>query len=48
VVAGTIAPLLAHSLTSLASGMAAFTAASFALWLIYQRRARVSLKEASP
>jgi MFS transporter, DHA1 family, multidrug resistance protein len=48
VVAGTIAPLLAHSLTSLASGMAAFTASSFALWLVYQRRARVSLKEPSP
>ena len=45
VVAGTIAPLLAHSLTLLALGMAAFTGASFALWLVYQRRARASLKE---
>ena len=41
VVAGSIAPLLAHALTSLAWGMAAFTAASFALWLVYQRHARV-------
>ena len=48
VVAGSIAPLLAHSLTALALGMAAFTGASFALWLVYQRRARSTLKEASP
>ena len=48
VVAGSIAPLLAHSLTSLALGMAAFAGASFALWLVYQRRARTTLKEASP
>ncbi len=48
VVAGTIAPLLSHSLPSLAWGMAAFTAASFALWLTYQRRARNTLKEWSP
>jgi DHA1 family bicyclomycin/chloramphenicol resistance-like MFS transporter len=48
VIAGTIAPLLAHSLMSLALGMAAFTAASFALWLTYQRRARTTLKEFTP
>jgi len=28
--------------------MAAFTAASFGLWLVYQRRARSTLKEWSP
>ncbi len=48
VIAGTIAPLLAHSLPSLALGMAVLTAASFALWLVYQRHARVTLKEWSP
>jgi DHA1 family bicyclomycin/chloramphenicol resistance-like MFS transporter len=48
VIAGTIAPLLARSLPSLAWGMAVFTAASFALWLVYQRRARATLKEWSP
>jgi DHA1 family bicyclomycin/chloramphenicol resistance-like MFS transporter len=36
-VAGTIAPLLAPSLVALALGMLAFTAASHALWLAYQR-----------
>jgi DHA1 family bicyclomycin/chloramphenicol resistance-like MFS transporter len=36
-VAGTIAPLLASSLIALALGMLAFTAASHALWLAYQR-----------
>ncbi len=39
-VAGTIAPLLAQSLVGLALGMLAFTTASHALWLAYQRRAR--------
>ena len=48
VVAGSVAPLLAHSLTSLAWGMAVFTAASFALWLTYQRRTHKTLKEWSP
>jgi DHA1 family bicyclomycin/chloramphenicol resistance-like MFS transporter len=38
--AGTIAPFLARSLWALALGMAGFTIASFALWLVYQRRAR--------
>jgi DHA1 family bicyclomycin/chloramphenicol resistance-like MFS transporter len=44
VVAGTIAPLLARSLAGLAWGMAAFSVASFASWLIYQRHARTTLK----
>jgi len=48
VVAGSIAPLLAHALTSLAWGMAAFTAASFALWLVYQRHAHPAVKERTP
>ena len=48
VIAGTIAPLLAVSLPVMAWGMAAFTAASFALWLVYQSRARSTLKEWSP
>ncbi len=48
VVAGTMAPLLAVSLPVMAWGMAAFTAASFALWLVYQRRARTTLKEWAP
>ncbi len=43
--AGTIAPFLAHSLVTLAIGMAAFTGAGFVLWLVYQRRARVDLLE---
>jgi DHA1 family bicyclomycin/chloramphenicol resistance-like MFS transporter len=48
VVAGSIAPLLALALTSLAWSMAAFTAASFALWLAYHRHARSTLKEPMP
>jgi DHA1 family bicyclomycin/chloramphenicol resistance-like MFS transporter len=36
--AGTITPLLSHSLWALAFGMAGFTLGSFALWLVYQRR----------
>jgi DHA1 family bicyclomycin/chloramphenicol resistance-like MFS transporter len=36
--AGTIAPVLAHSLVTLAAGMAVFTLASYALWQIHQRR----------
>ena len=47
-VAGTIAPLLARSLLSLALGMAAFTIGSFALWLVYQHRARTTLEEWKP
>jgi len=41
IVAGTIAPLLDHSLVLLAAGMAAFTAVSWLLWVIYARRTRV-------
>jgi DHA1 family bicyclomycin/chloramphenicol resistance-like MFS transporter len=48
VVAGSIAPLLASALVALAWGMAAFTGASFALWLLYQRHARPALKEWTP
>jgi len=48
VVAGTIAPLLARSLTALAAGMAGFTMASFLFWLAYQRRARSTLKGWAP
>jgi len=48
VVAGSIAPLLAHALTSLAWGMAAFTAASFVLWLVYQRQSHPISKESLP
>jgi DHA1 family bicyclomycin/chloramphenicol resistance-like MFS transporter len=44
VVAGTIAPLLVHSLGWLAIGMLGATVASFALWLAYQRRARDELR----
>ena len=47
-IAGSIAPLLARSLPALALGMAAFTVASFVLWLIYQRRARETLKGWTP
>jgi DHA1 family bicyclomycin/chloramphenicol resistance-like MFS transporter len=48
VIAGTIAPLLARSLMTLAAGMAGFTVASFLFWLAYQRRARSTLKGWSP
>jgi DHA1 family bicyclomycin/chloramphenicol resistance-like MFS transporter len=41
--AGTVAPALAHSTRSLALGMTAFAALGFALWLVYQRRAREEL-----
>jgi MFS transporter, DHA1 family, multidrug resistance protein len=36
--AGSIAPLLDATLLTMALGMAAFTAASFALWSVYRRR----------
>ena len=39
-VAGTIAPFLAHSLTALLAGMAAFSLASLAVWLLYRARTR--------
>lgn len=48
VVAGTLAPFLAHGLPMLAWGMAAFAVASFALWLVYQRVARRTLGEWNP
>ena len=48
IVAGTVAPLLARSLTALAWGMAAFSVAGFASWLLYQRHARATLKEWQP
>jgi DHA1 family bicyclomycin/chloramphenicol resistance-like MFS transporter len=48
VVAGSVAPFLAHSLMALALGMLAATLASFALWLVYQRRARPHLREWKP
>jgi DHA1 family bicyclomycin/chloramphenicol resistance-like MFS transporter len=44
-IAGSVAPLLARSLVALAWGMAGFALASFALWLVYQRHARTTLKE---
>jgi DHA1 family bicyclomycin/chloramphenicol resistance-like MFS transporter len=42
-VAGTVAPFLAQSVGALALGMTGFTLAGFALWLVYRRRARISL-----
>jgi len=42
--AGTIAPLLARSTVTLALGITGYALASFALWLAYQRRARLELK----
>jgi DHA1 family bicyclomycin/chloramphenicol resistance-like MFS transporter len=46
--AGSVSPLLAHSLSTLALGMLAFTVASFTLWLVYQRRAHAHLKAWRP
>jgi MFS transporter, DHA1 family, multidrug resistance protein len=48
IVAGTVAPLLARSLSALSWGMAAFSVASFVCWLFYQRHARSTLKEWRP
>jgi MFS transporter, DHA1 family, multidrug resistance protein len=48
VVAGTLAPFLVHSLKALALAMLVATLASFALWLIYQRRTHVQLREWTP
>ncbi len=48
IVAGTVAPFVARSLATLALGMAAFTLAGFALWLVYQNRARAQLKDWKP
>jgi DHA1 family bicyclomycin/chloramphenicol resistance-like MFS transporter len=47
-VAGTVAPFLVHSLLALALGMMVATVASFALWLVYQRRARPQLRNWMP
>ena len=47
VTAGTIAPLLFHSLWGLAAGTAAFTVASFGLWLVYSRRQQAT-EEGNP
>jgi DHA1 family bicyclomycin/chloramphenicol resistance-like MFS transporter len=46
--AAMIAPLLSRSLATLALGMALFSAAGFALWLVYQRRAHPQLKDWKP
>jgi DHA1 family bicyclomycin/chloramphenicol resistance-like MFS transporter len=46
--AAIIAPFLVRSRLTMALGMAAFAGASFALWLIYQRRARAHLKGWTP
>lgn len=48
VTSGTIAPFLVHSLRMLALGMLGFALASFALWLVYHRGARVQLKVWQP
>jgi DHA1 family bicyclomycin/chloramphenicol resistance-like MFS transporter len=48
VVSGTVAPLLVGSLKTLALGMLAAAVASFALWLVYQRRARAHLVSWQP
>jgi DHA1 family bicyclomycin/chloramphenicol resistance-like MFS transporter len=48
VVAGTVAPFVGRSLATLALGMAGFTLAGFALWLVYQHRARAQLKGWKP
>ena len=41
VVAGTISPLLAQTLTGLALGMFSFTVASYAVWHLFRRRAGI-------
>jgi DHA1 family bicyclomycin/chloramphenicol resistance-like MFS transporter len=48
VTAGTVAPLLSHSVGALAGGMAAFTVASYALWLVYLARGRPAAPTTSP
>ena len=42
------APFASHSLLTLAVTMAAFASMGFALWLIYQHRARAQLKGWTP
>jgi DHA1 family bicyclomycin/chloramphenicol resistance-like MFS transporter len=48
ITAGTVAPFLAHSVGALALGMAGFTLAGFALWIVYQRRAQIDMKGRLP
>lgn len=48
VVAGSITPLLSHSLRSLAWGMALFIAASGGVWLMYRRHTRPPQLESAP
>lgn len=48
VVAGSISPLLSHSLPGLAWGMAAFVAASAVPWLLYRRHLASARKEIAP
>lgn len=45
IVAGSISPLLSHSLTTLAWGMAAFLGASGLSWLVYRRLTNAPSKE---
>ncbi|CAG0983407.1 Bicyclomycin resistance protein [Burkholderiales bacterium] len=42
IIAGTVAPLLDRSLLGLAGGMAGFTLAGFAAWVVYLRRSNVA------
>jgi MFS transporter, DHA1 family, multidrug resistance protein len=48
VVAAIVAPLLVRSLQALALGMLGAAVASFALWLVYQRRAHHELRNWAP
>jgi len=48
VVSGTLAPFLVRSLSALALGMTGAAVASFALWLVYQRRSRAHLASWKP
>jgi MFS transporter, DHA1 family, multidrug resistance protein len=48
VVAGTVAPFLVGSLKALAFGMLVSCLASFALWLVYERRTRAQLRSWVP
>ena len=43
IIAGTIAPFLAQTLVGLATGMVAFTVASFTLWRLYRQRTQDSV-----
>ena len=48
VVAGTVTPFLVRSLRALALGMLVTAVASFALWLVYQRRTHSQLRDWTP